>query len=271
MKSLSKFLINTLVILFCAGAITSVYVLYKLPEHIIAQTPAVNFKLIEQISPVLFRLYWMLGATLSAGVVTITSLLVFRTSRGHQRRRTEEAQYASAIESTTEQAAEQSVDLQNIGELLGIQDKEELFTKALSVVCTQLEASQAAAYEVKHDDKHRFIQMFASYAHFIPEGDTVKYRFGEGITGQVAKDGRLLNIKAVPDGYLPIVSGLGKATPKYLLVLPIKYEEKIAGVVEIASFKEFTGAHERALQQWFDKLSLKLANNDNVSLAEANV
>lgn len=271
MKSLSKLIINIFIVLFCIGSLVSAYVLYKLPENIIAHAQTIHLKQIEQAGPVFDMLYLALGLTLVIGMLTITLTLVFRSGYKEQYK-AKEAQKRTSAELVSEQEKEHNYTLkiEGIEELIHTtNDKEALFTKALSSVCTQLEASQAAAYEVKHHEKTRFIEMFASYAHHIPEGEAVTYRFGEGIAGQAAKDGKPLNIKAVPEGYLSVVSGLGKATPKHLLVLPVKNDEEVVGVIEIASFKEFSDAHENAIRQTFDKLALKLANNDNVSLEQA--
>lgn len=272
MKSLSKLITHIFIVLFCMGSFASAYVLYKLPESIIAHAPAIHLKQIAQADAVFSMLYLTIGLTLVTGMLTLTLTLVFRSSRKeqHKTKRHQKTIMPSERASEQKKAHGDALELQEIEELIHtISDKEELFTKALSSICTQLEASQAAAYEVKHHGKTRLIEMFASYAHYIPEGEVVAYRFGEGIAGQVAKDGAPLNIKAVPEGYLSVVSGLGKATPKHLLVLPVKNDQEVVGVIEIASFKEFSNEHEAAIQQVCDKLALKLVNNDNVSLEQA--
>ncbi len=148
-------------------------------------------------------------------------------------------------------------------------DVAEAFNEVLSKICHYTEASQAAAYRVQQGEEYRFIEMFASFAYHAPEGKTPTYRFGEGLAGQVAKQGERVVIDTVPEGYIEILSGLGQATPAHLLILPVKHEEDIVGVVEIASFTEFTEQQQDGIQDTLDRLALKLSNSDNVSLAEA--
>jgi putative methionine-R-sulfoxide reductase with GAF domain len=119
---------------------------------------------------------------------------------------------------------------------------------------------------VKKKGNTRYIELFASFAYHVPEGEIVTFKFGEGLAGQVAKEGKLVNLQSVPEGYIQILSGLGSSSPTNLIIIPVRSEGEIIGVVEIASFKEFSQQHEVLLQSTFDKLSLKLVNNDNVSL-----
>lgn len=62
-------------------------------------------------------------------------------------------------------------------------------------------------------------------------------RFGEGLIGQCALEKRPLFLDDLPGDYVQIQSGLGKASANHLYVFPLVFEEKVRGVIEIASFK----------------------------------
>jgi len=61
--------------------------------------------------------------------------------------------------------------------------------------------------------------------------DTVER--GEGLLGQAAKDGQPLHVRDVPDGYLPVVSSLGRGRPAELLVAPAAADGSVHAVVEL--------------------------------------
>ncbi len=66
-----------------------------------------------------------------------------------------------------------------------------------------------------------------------------RLEMGEGLAGQAWREGNTVLLTDVPDDYLQITSGLGKALPKCVLIAPIRVNEETFGVIEIASFKVF--------------------------------
>ncbi len=53
----------------------------------------------------------------------------------------------------------------------------------------------------------------------------------------------------MPPGYLKISSGLGEAPPAHVIVLPVLFEGKVLGVIELASFQPFTQIQKDFLNQ----------------------
>ena len=272
MKSLSSLWSTLCTILFFAGVVWSAYTLYQLPQDLMENVKTIDLLQIRQVQPLLTHLHLVIGGTFAVAMVTIVTLYISRSKQTfhYGSQNSDTGAKESAEKDVSDLNEVDSIQITGIDEIVECEDEKTLiFNRALSTVCKQLEASQAAAYQVKNEGKQRMIELFASFAHHIPEGEKLNYRFGEGLAGQVAKEGKLFNIKSVPESYIQIISGLGKATPSNLIIIPVKADEKVVGVVEIASFKEFTRGQEIAIQQAFDKLALKLANNDNVSLAKA--
>ena len=60
---------------------------------------------------------------------------------------------------------------------------------------------------------------------------------GEGIHGEALNEKKVIVLKDLPEEYFVGYSGLGKAKPKHLYILPIANNENTIGVIEIASFK----------------------------------
>lgn len=104
------------------------------------------------------------------------------------------------------------------------------------------------------DHESELFGQVASYA-FYTEGETTSYKMGETLPGQVAKNQEILNLNNVPEDYITILSGLGKASPKYLLIVPIiSPQQQTIGIIEISSFKPFNNQ----MEELFTKLGNKL-------------
>ncbi|MEU5159855.1 HAMP domain-containing protein [Streptomyces sp. NPDC020875] len=91
------------------------------------------------------------------------------------------------------------------------------------------------------------LQMRASYGYSAGLMPT-SFRPGETLIGTAAEEKRTIQVN-VPPGYLKISSGLGEASPAYVIVLPVLFEGKVLGVIELASFQPFTQIQRDFLNQ----------------------
>jgi ligand-binding sensor domain-containing protein len=83
-----------------------------------------------------------------------------------------------------------------------------------------------------------FLQLTASYAYPISEKGQLNFQVGESQVGICFQENRIIEYDNIPDGYFKIGSGLGKTTPKSLVLLPINLDQNKIGVIEIASFQK---------------------------------
>ncbi|WP_345745046.1 ATP-binding protein [Streptomyces sp. ODS28] len=81
---------------------------------------------------------------------------------------------------------------------------------------------------------------------------------GHGLIAQVAEQRRRILLTEVPPGYLPIASGLGAASPACVVILPVLYEERVLGVVELASFSAFSDIHLAFFDQFVHTMGVAL-------------
>jgi two-component system sensor histidine kinase/response regulator len=71
-------------------------------------------------------------------------------------------------------------------------------------------------------------------------------RIGDGLIGQCAAERRPITLTSLPPGYFRIGSGLGEASPSQTSALPAMSQDALLGVLEVASFRQFS-PHEQAL------------------------
>ena len=117
---------------------------------------------------------------------------------------------------------------------------EQYSQKLLSQLAKVKEISQGAFFISDTKDGKPVIKFLTGFASPDTGNSTDFLELGEGFPGQVAKDGTLMNISDIPQGYLSIESGLGKASPASLIIFPVKFNDQVLAVIELASFHKFT-------------------------------
>jgi len=125
--------------------------------------------------------------------------------------------------------------------------------KLLQNIARELDIVQGLVFVL--NDADQMFHVKGEYAYFSEEQPR-SFPIGETLSGQVAKNRKLLNLKELPDGYITVLSGLGKSSPRQLLIIPVICEDESIGVMELASFKPF-GENEELLAV---KISESMAN-----------
>ena len=153
------------------------------------------------------------------------------------------------------------------------QDIQVLSDCIISNLVTYLEANQGGLFITNQDDETSYLELVACYAYERKRYQQKQVAIGEGLVGQVFLEKEYLYLKDVPDHYVHITSGLGQATPRSLLIVPLMVNEVVYGVLEIASFREFADFQIVFLQKLGENIASTLANvragsSNQVLLAE---
>ncbi|HLG88229.1 MAG TPA: HAMP domain-containing protein [Alphaproteobacteria bacterium] len=93
------------------------------------------------------------------------------------------------------------------------------------------------------------LRLLSAYADEAPRGHSEKMRLGQGLVGQCAVDAKRILITDMPKNVVPISSGLFKAMPKNIIVLPVLFEGQVKAVIELASIDAFTDLQISFLDQ----------------------
>jgi CheY-like chemotaxis protein/HAMP domain-containing protein len=121
----------------------------------------------------------------------------------------------------------------------------------LSELAPLVEAQNGVIYRVDQEalDAAPTLRLLAVYADDDVSGHPEQLRMGQGLIGQCAVDGRRLLITSLPRDAVPISSGLFKATPNNVVVLPVWYESQVKAVIELGSVGSFTDLQLSFLEQ----------------------
>jgi methyl-accepting chemotaxis protein len=102
-----------------------------------------------------------------------------------------------------------------------------------------LKANQGGLFIINDEHKDEiYFDLLASYAFNRKKYKTKQVRMGEGLLGTCAQEKATVYLNNLPNDYIQITSGLGGSNPKCLLMVPLKIEENVLGLIEIASFNE---------------------------------
>ena len=113
--------------------------------------------------------------------------------------------------------------------------------KVLQNIAKELNIVQGLFFVLS--DADQLFHLSGEYAYYSEERPR-SFPLGETLSGQVAKNKKLLNLKELPEGYITILSGLGKSAPRHLIIAPIVHNGMSIGVIELASFKFFSENEE---------------------------
>jgi len=157
-----------------------------------------------------------------------------------------------------EQRSWSAEGMAKFGEILRLNndDIEELSFQVISNLVKYIGANQGAFYVIEDEDEADIhFRMTASFAYERRKYADRIIPWGSGLVGACALERQTTLLKKVPDSYLKITSGLGKANPKCLILVPLKVNDNVHGVLEIASFNLF----ERFQVEFLEKVAESIA------------
>jgi HAMP domain-containing protein/signal transduction histidine kinase/CheY-like chemotaxis protein len=144
--------------------------------------------------------------------------------------------------------------------LQGQKDLNTVTKRILSELAQVVSARYGAFYILKQDEETQNVKLnlFAAYAYKSEKNVPKEFAIGEGLVGQCAFEKERILISSVPDNYIKISSGLGKAKPSNLIVLPVLFENNVKAVIELASLDTFSPTHLDFLSQLTESIGIVL-------------
>jgi hypothetical protein len=215
-------------VIFFASILASGYLLFMLPYKLM---------LANGYAHVFTQVYIAVAISFALGGVALYLALKSQREIVVYRERTSDAESVESESNGMEDQHKTTITLEGVkADLSSATTEKDILQNGLHAVCKQLEAGQGALYLIGDNNGKRKVELRQGYALSIGENANIAFDPGEGLVGQSALSGQTLYLDDVPEGYIKIISGLGSASPKYLLIVAVKQNEKILGVMEIASF-----------------------------------
>jgi HAMP domain-containing protein len=128
-----------------------------------------------------------------------------------------------------------------------IQDIDVFYNNILSNLIRYINANQGYLYVMNDDNEEDvFLEVKAVYAYgkqrYLEEKREIRYK--QGLVGQAWFDKEPLYFTEIPANFVNITSGIGEATPRCIFIVPLLVNEKVLGVIEIASFQAMEDFHK---------------------------
>lgn len=121
-----------------------------------------------------------------------------------------------------------------------------------------LDGSQAALYV--YDEDKELIEMKGGYACTPKTVKKSSFYIGEGVLGQIVKTKKVHYLEDLPIDSATVESALSKISNKSLIVVPLLYNEKIQGVLELASLSAMNDLNRQFLERLGKNIASMLQN-----------
>ncbi|GCD97787.1 HAMP domain-containing protein [Embleya hyalina] len=123
---------------------------------------------------------------------------------------------------------------------------------------TPLVGAQYGAFYLAEDSATGTgLRLIGAYGLGADDGHATRIPPGRTLVGQAARSRRIIAVDDVPTHYV-VSSGLGRAAPTALIVLPIVVEDQVLGVIELASITAFTPTHRDFLDQLMENVGVNV-------------
>ncbi|MBL0740181.1 GAF domain-containing protein [Chryseolinea lacunae] len=137
--------------------------------------------------------------------------------------------------------------------------------RILKLMVDYLHTNQGALYILQGHDNDRHLERLSTYAYAKKKFTNDRVTPGTGLIGQCVLEGETIYLKDVPDDFIKITSGLGEATPRNIVLVPLQVRKRVMGVLELASFKMLLPHEVEFVERIAESIATLLLNKQTSS------
>jgi PAS domain S-box-containing protein len=145
-----------------------------------------------------------------------------------------------------------------------LRDSSSNFNEFASIILRKIilyvNANQGGLFTYHDNDENNiYLELQTAYAYDRKKYINKTVQLGEGLVGTCAIEKATIYLTELPENYIEIGSGLGASRPSSLLIVPLKIQEDIFGVLEIASFETFPKYQIEFIEKIADNIAVTLS------------
>jgi putative methionine-R-sulfoxide reductase with GAF domain len=144
-------------------------------------------------------------------------------------------------------------------------DPKVLADQCISFLTTHLHSQQGSLFVLEEEEDQSYLKLASCYAFDKKKIKEGRIEIGDGLVGQTFLEGETTVLNQVPEGYLKITSGLGDATPRHVVIVPLKYDRHTLAIVELASFSPYDTHHVSFIEKSGEFLASAILNAQTTS------
>ena len=140
-------------------------------------------------------------------------------------------------------------------------DIDQLSTNVLDEIIQYVDAVQGALY--LYDSQKEVLKLTTYYSYGKQRLKHKEIKPYEGIIGTILIEKREYYFANIPDDYIFVETGFGRAKPKSLFIFPLLFEKQIYGIIELSSLDNFP--------EYVRKFILSLANEIAITISYTQI
>ncbi len=143
-------------------------------------------------------------------------------------------------------------------QMSGDQSLEKLSTNIINFLTEYLQAEVGAFYLFNNSGAEALLIRSAAHACVLTDNIPDSFGLQDGVIGHLLRDPKTIILKDTPPEYLQIKSGLGQCEPHTILIMPVLYENKLKGAIELATLKPFDELQQEYLHLVMPSIAITL-------------